>query len=112
MVWAYQQIGDKDEGDEEEFATVEVGLFAMKRDQINRAIAPFRAASIEIDVVQMGPIALYNYITFDQLKGSDLKGSIVLLDIGADNTDLIISDGDPDLAAETCRSAATTSPGP
>jgi type IV pilus assembly protein PilM len=65
----------------------------MKRDQINRAIAPFRAAGIEIDVVQMGPIALYNYITYDQLKGSDLKGSIVLLDIGADNTDLIISDG-------------------
>ena len=94
VVWAYQQIGDKDEADEEEeFATVEVGLFAMKRDQINRAIAPFRAAGIEIDVVQMGPIALYNYVTFDQLKGSDLKGSIVLLDIGADNTDLIISDG-------------------
>ena len=94
VVWAYQQIGEKTPGEEEEeFASVEVGLFAMKRDQINRAIAPFRTASIEIDVVQMGPIALYNYITFDQLKGSDLKGSIVLLDIGADNTDLIISDG-------------------
>ena len=96
VVWAYQQIGDKDDksaDDEDDFATVEVGLFAMKRDQINRAIAPFRAAGIEIDVVQMGPIALYNYVTFDQLKGSDLKGSIVLLDIGADNTDLIISDG-------------------
>jgi type IV pilus assembly protein PilM len=93
VVWAYQQIGDKSEGEDEEFASVEVGLFAMKRDQINRAIMPFKRAGIEIDVVQMGPIALYNYITFDQLKGSDLKGSIVLLDIGADNTDLIISDG-------------------
>src|SRR3954470_22078157 len=93
VVWAYQQIGDQDEADEEEFSTVEVGLFAMKRDQINRAIQPFRTAGIEIDVVQMGPISLYNYVTFDQLKGTDLKGSIVLLDIGADNTDLIISDG-------------------
>ncbi len=93
VVWAYQQIGDEDNSDEEEFTTVEVGLFAMKRDQINRAIQPFKAAGIEIDVVQMGPIALYNYVTYDQLKGSGLKGSIVLLDIGADNTDLIISDG-------------------
>ncbi len=93
VVWAYQQIGEEGASEEEDFSSVEVGLFAMKRDQINRAIMPFRAAGIEIDVVQMGPIALYNYITYDQLRGSDLKGSIVLLDIGADNTDLIISDG-------------------
>src|SRR6059058_141442 len=53
VVWAYQQIGDQDEADEEEFTSVEVGLFAMKRDQISRAIQPFRAAGIEIDVVQM-----------------------------------------------------------
>ena len=52
----------------------EVGLFAMKRDQINRAILPFRAAGIEVDIVQMGPIALYNFITFDQLKGEPKEG--------------------------------------
>jgi len=94
VVWAYQQIGDKSEaGEEEEFATVEVGLFAMKRDQINRAILPFTVAGIEVDIVQMSPIALYNFISFDQLKGSGTKDSVVLLDIGADNTDLIITDG-------------------
>ena len=71
----------------------EVGLFAMKRDQINRAILPFAVAGIEVDIVQMSPIALYNFITFDQLKGSGSKESVVLLDIGADNTDLIITDG-------------------
>jgi len=93
VVWAYQQIGDEDEGGDEDFTMAEVGLFAMKRDQINRAILPFRNAGIEVDVVQMGPIALYNFITFDQIKGSESKDSIVLLDIGADNTDLIITDG-------------------
>ena len=93
VVWAYQQIGAEDEVDEEEFTMAEVGLFAMKRDQINRAILPFAVAGIEVDMVQMSPIALYNFITFDQLKGSGSKDSVVLLDIGADNTDLIITDG-------------------
>jgi type IV pilus assembly protein PilM len=126
VVWAYQQIGGDAEEDEE-FAMAEVGLFAMKRDQINRAILPFRVAGIEVDIVQMGPIALYNFITFDQLreptppdeapaKGKKKKEgeaeaeaepaaempeppkvekghSVVLIDIGADNTDLIITDG-------------------
>jgi type IV pilus assembly protein PilM len=93
VVWAYQQIGAEDEVDEEEFTMAEVGLFAMKRDQINRAILPFAVAGIEVDMVQMSPIALYNFIAFDQLKGSGSKESVVLLDIGADNTDLIITDG-------------------
>src|SRR3954449_11586483 len=110
VVWAYQQIGDEDADADEDFTMAEVGLFAMKRDHINRAILPFRVAGIEVDIVQMGPIALYNFITFDQIKappraaaegaeGEDAKqpakvdkGSIVLLDIGADNTDLIITD--------------------
>ena len=93
VVWAYQQIGGDDEVDEEEFTMAEVGLFAMKRDQINRAILPFTVAGIEVDIVQMSPIALYNFISFDQIKGSGSKDSVVLLDIGADNTDLIITDG-------------------
>jgi type IV pilus assembly protein PilM len=102
VVWAYQQIGDDEEKGDEGFTMAEVGLFALKRDQINRAILPFRVAGIEVDIVQMGPIALYNFITFDQIKApkpegaedeKGEKGSIVLLDIGADNTDLIITDG-------------------
>src|SRR5689334_9675810 len=68
VVWSYQQIGDEEEEGEEDFAMAEVGLFAMKRDQINRAILPFKTAGIEVDIVQMGPIALYNFITFDQIK--------------------------------------------
>ncbi len=93
VVWAYQQVGGDDEANDEEFTMAEVGLFAMKRDQINRAILPFTVAGIEVDIVQMSPIALYNFIAFDQMKGSGTKDSVVLLDIGADNTDLIITDG-------------------
>src|SRR5208283_2497021 len=93
VVWSYQQIGGDEEVSEEEFTMAEVGLFAMKRDQITRAILPLTVAGIEVDIVQMSPIALYNFICFDQLKGSGSKDSVVVLDIGADNTDLIITDG-------------------
>ncbi len=93
VIWDYQQIGNPDEGDDE-LTMAEVGMFAMKRDQINRAIQPFKNAGIEVDIVQMSPIALFNAITFDRLKnGEKSQGSVVVLDIGADNTDLIITDG-------------------
>ncbi len=96
VIWDYQQIGlddkDKKEDDADEASTMaEVGLFAMKRDQINRAILPLKNAGIEIDIVQMGPLALYNYAAFDLPR--EEGGSVVLLDVGADNTDLIITDG-------------------
>ena len=74
VVWAYQQIGGDDEVDDEEFTMAEVGLFAMKRDQINRAILPFTVAGIEVDIVQMGPIALYNFITLRPAQGERLEG--------------------------------------
>src|SRR3954451_12300684 len=93
VVWSYQQIGGDEEVSDEEFTMAEVGLFAMKRDQITRAILPLTVAGIEVDVVQMSPIALYNFICFDQLKGSGSKDSVVVLDIGAENTDLILTHG-------------------
>jgi type IV pilus assembly protein PilM len=97
VIWDYQQIGGGGgDEDEEEFSMVEVGLFAMKRDQINRAIQPLKAAGIEVDIVQMSPIALFNYLSFDDPPAegeADAPHAHVLLDIGADNTDLIITDG-------------------
>lgn len=102
VIWDWQRIAsedDADDGDDEGFSMVEVGLFAMKRDQINRAILPLKAAGIEVDIVQMGPIALYNFAAYDRAgdKAEDGKTgaagqSVVYLDIGADNTDLIITD--------------------
>ncbi|MDB5350850.1 MAG: type pilus assembly protein PilM [Planctomycetota bacterium] len=95
VIWDYQQIGGDEDGDDDEgFTMAEVGLFAMKRDQINRAIMPLKNAGIEVDIVQMGPIALYNFAAFDRKVGKgDESGSIVYVDIGADNSDLIITDG-------------------
>lgn len=101
VVWDYQQMaGGSMEGG---FALeTEVGLFAMKRDQVNRALKPFIEAGIEVDIVQLAPLALYNFIAFDQM--SDTAGqaeydpenppaSTIVMSLGSDVSDLVVSNG-------------------
>jgi type IV pilus assembly protein PilM len=101
VVWDYQRMGGGSE--EEGFALeTEIGLFAMKRDQVFRALEPFREAGIEVDVIQLTPLALYNYIAFDQLHDlppideydpDNPPPSLVLLSLGTDATDLVVTNG-------------------
>ena len=67
VVWDYQQMAGGSEEDGFALET-EVGLFAMKRDQVFRACKPFDEAGIEVDIVQLTPLALYNYVVFDQMQ--------------------------------------------
>ena len=80
----------------------EVGLFAMKREQAYRQLAPFEQADIEVDVVQMAPLALYNMVAYDRMHErldadmfdpDDPPSSSVLLSIGTDSSDLIVTNG-------------------
>ena len=80
----------------------EVGLFAMKRDQVDRALKPFEDAGIEVDIVQLTPLAIYNYIVFDQMQDlppadqydpDNPPESVVVLSLGTDTTDLVITNG-------------------
>ena len=70
---------------------VEVGIFAMKKDIVNDYVSDFLAMHIEPDIVQMAPLALLNYLKYDKKEGS---GATLLMDVGAENTNLVISDGD------------------
>jgi len=83
--WDYQTFQSADSPD------VEVGIFAMKRDLIRSHLASLTAARIEPAIVQTAPLALYNFMRYDGLAGA---GGTVLIDIGADNTDLIVTDGE------------------
>src|SRR5215475_7489946 len=101
VVWDYQQMagGSVEEG----FALeTEVGLFAMKRDQVYRALKPFTDAGIEIDIVQLTPVALYNFVTFDQMpdippadqySSDDPPPSVIVMSLGADMSDLVVTNG-------------------
>ncbi|MGO9108787.1 MAG: type IV pilus assembly protein PilM [Thermoguttaceae bacterium] len=101
VIWDYQRMG----GGSEESGFVletEIGLFAMKRDAVFRALKPFVDAGIEVDIVQLAPLALYNYVVFDMLQDlpspeaydpDDPPESIVLVSLGTDATDLVVTNG-------------------
>ena len=101
VVWDYQMMPGSMVEDGYALDS-EVGLFAMKREQANRQLAPFDAANMEVDVVQLAPIALYNMVAYDRL-GDRLDGEIfnsdepptssVILSIGTDSSDLIVTNG-------------------
>jgi type IV pilus assembly protein PilM len=101
VVWDYQTMvgGSVVEG----FAMeTEVGLFAMKRDQVYRALKPFTEAGIEADIVQLTPLALYNFVAFDQMENlpppeeydpESPPDSVILISLGTDTTDLVVTNG-------------------
>ncbi len=68
---------------------VEVGIFAMKKELVEQVLANFRAVGLTIHGVQMSPLAVYNAAAYDGL--TDDKGT-VLIDMGAEHTDLVIMD--------------------
>lgn len=97
VVWDYQPlVGSEDEGYAIE---TEVGLFAMKRDQVARALKPLEEAGIAVDIIQLAPLAIYNFICFDRLKvegpydAANPPESTVIISLGTDTTDLVITNG-------------------
>src|SRR5687768_6745793 len=67
VIWDYQQLPGG--GETEGFALeAEVGLFAMKRDQVFRALQPLEQVGIEVNYIQLAPLAIFNFAAFDQLK--------------------------------------------
>ncbi|HTU25396.1 MAG TPA: pilus assembly protein PilM, partial [Pirellulales bacterium] len=101
VVWDYQRMpgGSEEDGI---LLECEVGLFAMKRDQVFRALKPFEEAEIEVDMIQLTPLAIYNYTVFDQMVDlppaeeydpDNPPESVVVLSLGTDTTDLVITNG-------------------
>ena len=101
VVWDYQMMPGS--MIEEGYALdSEVGLFAMKRQQVFTQLEPFDSANMEVDVIQMAPVALYNMVAYDRMHErvetetfdpDDPPPSSVLLSIGTDSSDLIVTNG-------------------
>ncbi|HEX4611524.1 MAG TPA: type IV pilus assembly protein PilM, partial [Urbifossiella sp.] len=111
VVWDFQKVAGGEVVDGFAMET-EVGLFALKRDVIGRYIGYFGGSKIEVHTIQMSPLALVNYTTYDLLrKGGKVPAEadpnapaedeiprgkvrcVVVLDIGTEASNLIITDG-------------------
>ena len=102
VVWDYQKMPDvlaSDDDDDDMPAENVVGLFAMKRDQVLRLIQPLVDAEVELDIVQLTPIAIYNAVAFDQFPLSSEDEEVdpnhwtVVISLGTDTSDLVITNG-------------------
>src|SRR5215204_1276187 len=82
--WSYQLFRNPDSPD------VEVGIFAMRKELINQHIKFFTDQDLNVQTVQMNPLAVYNAMYYDQR----VEGTTMIIDLGAENTDLIIADQD------------------
>ena len=98
VIWDFQTLG----GGTEESGFIldgEVGLFAMKREQVQHHIQPFLAKKVEVELVQIAPLGLYNFLCYDRLgirKGvprDDADEYSVVVDMGCDNTTLMVTNG-------------------
>lgn len=82
VIWDYQIFRDEGSPD------VEVGIFCMRKELLDRYLTPFTEAGLQPIIVQPAPLALYNFLDHDNQRS---ENATILLDIGADSTDLIVA---------------------
>ncbi len=83
--WDYQTFVSEDSPE------IEVGIFAVTRDKVNERLALLEEVGISPDLVDIGPVAVYNAIAYD-LNFTEKTTGTILLDIGSVSSDIIIAD--------------------
>lgn len=86
VIWDYQVFTDAATGE------MEVGIFAMRRELLRSHLSFLSTLNLEPAAVQASPLALYNTLKFEGLCATD--AATVIVDIGAQNTDLIVAEGE------------------
>ena len=80
--WAYQLFQTPDSPD------IECGIFAMRKELVNNWVGLFTQHDLNVQAVQLNPLAVYNAV---QRDGRLSDGTAMIIDVGAENTDLIIA---------------------
>ncbi len=101
VIWDFQQMAGSNIEDGYALES-EVGLFAMKKEAVFRALKPFKTAGIDVDLIQLAPMSVYNMLAFDRFSErlatetfdpEHPPKSTVLLSMGTDASDLIVTNG-------------------
>ncbi|MFM8633329.1 MAG: type IV pilus assembly protein PilM [Planctomycetia bacterium] len=98
VVWDWQRLAG---GIEESGFVIdaEVAIFAMKSEQVDKSLAPLIEAGIDVDILQLSPVALSNLVMFDllpdpaEIDPENPPPSIALVSMGVDSTDLVVTNG-------------------
>jgi type IV pilus assembly protein PilM len=70
----------------------DVALFAAKRELTDELVRKCKRAGLNLVGVSVSSLALYNFVRFDQEFPDD--ESVIILDVGAENTDLVLYQGE------------------
>lgn len=98
VIWDFQPMGGAVQ-DGGFLMDAEVGLFAMKREQVLHQMQPFNQRKVELELIQIAPLATFNFVWYDRMgfrKGATPQSNdeyVVILDMGCDNTTLIVTNG-------------------
>jgi len=87
-VWRWQTFRDLEQPD---VPDVDAAVFALPRAEIGQMLLSFSEAGIDVDTMQMAPLALYNFAAFEALLAD--RGATLLADVGAGEIDVVVADG-------------------
>jgi type IV pilus assembly protein PilM len=82
--WDWQLTDNPDSPD------AEVGIFAVKNELVAEIMSHFARERLGVSLVQLSPMAMYNYAMYDRKEISSGDKATVILDMGTDNTTLVV----------------------
>ncbi|MEL6496942.1 MAG: pilus assembly protein PilM [Planctomycetota bacterium] len=83
--WDYQTFVSPDSPE------VEVGIFAITKQRIDRELRLLRDVGLNPDTITVAPVAAYNAMAYD-LQFTETTPGTVIMDVGTNSTDLIVAD--------------------
>ena len=83
VVWDYQLMGESEND-------MEVMLVACKSDIVEKLTLAVEASGLDLQLVDMAPMAIYNAVRFNY---DDIEGCTLVIDIGARSTNLVFMEG-------------------